>query len=231
MNRVKSYSKVSILACLLLTMVFLGLSGCGTGNPASPGLKSLEVSGNLGSDQPGMLLFQDGGREVAVPVAPGGKFAAFLPAGRYRVLLKSAEGKLTLVKRSLTVEDNLTISLLDVDLVPIPSVVSVSVPVVSHSSAFVEWETDLESDGRVDYGTDAIYGYSTFTDTALDRTHRIQLLGLRPSTSYHFRIVAGRHGLDEVQSFSKDYVFATEPAPAAGSEVAAAASAVAVAAP
>lgn len=209
-----SRSRMAVL--LGMTMIFMTLSGCGSsGNPTASGRTGFEVAGSLPSGRTGTLLFQDASGEVAVPVGQEGRFAARLAGGRYRVMLQTGDGKLVLIKRSLAVEDNLTISMLEVDLVPIPSVVSVTVPVVSHDSAFVEWETDLESDGRVDFGQDSLYGFSTFTDTALERTHRIQLLGLRPSTPYHFRVVAGRHGLDEVQTFSKDFVFTTEPAPEA----------------
>ncbi|NLI78428.1 MAG: hypothetical protein GX442_18565 [Candidatus Riflebacteria bacterium] len=200
---------------LALLSLYSGLWGCGQASsptaPSAPGLAV--VSGTVPAGRTGSLVFRVAGSTAGqeVPVGADGRFSVRLPSGRYSVLLKNASGSLTLVKRSLEVEDDLTISLLDVALVPIPTVISVAVPLAGARDAFIEWETDVESEGRIDYGLDASYGYSTHTDSAMSKTHRLQLLGLQPSTSYHFRIVVGRHGLDEVQTYSPDYFFSTEP--------------------
>lgn len=200
---------------LALLSLYSGLWGCGqASSPTAPATGGLaEVSGMAPAGRTGSLVFRAAGStaEREVPVGADGRFSVRLPSGRYAVLLKDGSGALTLVKRSLEVEDDLTISLLDVTLVPIPTVISVAVPLAGARDAFIEWETDVESEGRVDYGLDASYGYSTHTDSTMSKTHRLQLLGLQPSTPYHFRIVVGRHGLDEVQTYSPDYFFSTEP--------------------
>ncbi len=200
---------------LALLSLYSGLWGCGQApSPTAPAASGLAaVSGTLAAGRSGSLVFRAAGSaaEHEVPVDADGRFSVRLPSGRYAVLLKDEAGRLTLVRRSLEVEDDLTISLLDVTLVPIPTVVSVAVPLAGARDAFIEWETDVESEGRVDYGLDASYGYSTHTDSKMSKTHRVQLLGLQPSTPYHFRIVAGRHGLEEVQTYSPDYFFSTEP--------------------
>lgn len=204
------------LLLLILMSLYTGLSGCGQQVASRPAAGvGVEVSGVLPAGRTGSLLFEqeETGIRVTVPVDGGGRFSSRLPAGRYRILLQQADGRLTLVRRGVTLEDNLTISLLDVDLVPIPTVTSVAVPQVGATDAIIEWETDIESEGRIDFGFSAAYGQSTYTDTRLSRRHRIQLLGLLPATAYHFRIVSTRHGLEEVETFSQDYVFTTEAPP------------------
>jgi hypothetical protein len=172
------------------------------------------LQGRVAAGEPGRILaaIDRRGAQHAVPVSTDGTFASVLPSGVYDLVLKTPDGQITLVRTELTIEDNLTISLLDTSLIPIPRVTSVSVPSVGADRAVIEWLTDIDSDGRVDYGTDPLYGQQTFTDTGLKRRHSRQLFGLRPATTYHFRIVAGRHGLDQVQHISKNYTFTTEPA-------------------
>lgn len=69
-------------------------------------------------------------------------------------------------------------------------------------SIVVVWQTDTESDGRVDYGRDTSYGASVQDQTG--SYHEVLLDGLQPSTSYHYRVVSG--GIQ-----SDDGVFATAP--------------------
>ncbi|HEY9069336.1 MAG TPA: fibronectin type III domain-containing protein [Candidatus Ozemobacteraceae bacterium] len=203
----------------LQMLVLIGLtalvSGCGgsagtDGERAAAGMLTGCVPASLGSV---ILLRGADGSMQEVAVDADGRYAASVKPGAYSVLLKTADGGLTLVSRSVSIEDNMTVSLLDVSLVPLPQVVSVSVPLVDHDAATVEWISDIDADGRIEYGTDTRYGFSTYTDTELKTRHRMQLYDLRPDTTYHFRIVASRHGLETTETVSKDYAFTTAPAP------------------
>ena len=109
----------------------------------------------------------------------------------------------------LIIESGKTISLVDADLVPIPLVTSVSASVVNADSAILEWETDIESDGYVEYGINELYGTYSYVTDQQTIMHRVQLMGLQSNTTYHFRIVASRHNIEASQSISKDYVFTT----------------------
>lgn len=196
-----------------IALLFVALSlipGCGNRMQTGSEETSL-VQGRLPVFQVGdQILLKNDLRTIELPVDSNGAFAGQVLPGTYQALVRSPSGSLKLINQSLTVEDNLTINLLDASLVPIPRVISVSVPLVYEDSAVIEWETDIDSDGRIDYGVDAGYGYSTFTDPELKTRHRIQLNSLNPATSYHFRVVASRHSLESVQTFSRDYVFVTE---------------------
>lgn len=203
-----------VLAALMLSLTAL-TAGCGgTGGSGGNTHETGLLTGRVPIVSGGIVVIRDvNGVEREVAVDADGNYAASLRPGAYSVLLKAADGKLTLVSRSVNIEDNMTVSLVDIKLVPLPQVVSVSVPLVDHNTATVEWISDIDADGRIDYGTDTRYGYSTYTDTELKTKHRMQLHDLRPDTTYHFRIVASRYGLETAETFSQDYAFTTEPAP------------------
>ncbi len=195
---------------VLLFVILSLIPGCGSRIHDTSGDTAL-VQGKLPVFQIGdQVVLKNDLRAIELPVDMNGNFSGQVPQGTYQALIRSKTGTLKLIEKTLTVEDNLTINVLNASLVPIPRVVSVSVPLVYEDSAVVEWETDIDSDGRVDYGVDTAYGYSSFTDSELKTRHRIQLYGLTPETAYHFRVVAGRHSLESVQTFSSDYVFSTE---------------------
>jgi hypothetical protein len=90
-------------------------------------------------------------------------------------------------------------------------VLSVAVPLVYDTSAVIEWETDIESDGFVEFGTSELYGYSSYGGSELKTRHRVQLYNLLPATTYHFRINASRYSLESARSLSRDFTFTTEP--------------------
>ena len=194
------------------------LQGCGIGGAGSriappsvgTGAGLGTVHGQVAPVPGASIVLRNAAGDREVPIDQQGRFAISVSAGTYEILLKTADGKLTLVERAVSVEDGLTVSVVNAALVPIPRVTAVSVPLVYRDSAVIEWETDIESDGRIDYGLDAGYGYSSFTDTELKKTHRVQIYGLSSQTPYHFRVVASRYGLETIQSFSSDYSFVTE---------------------
>lgn len=221
----RNEQKVSRKTVFLLTLLsfFFGLSGCGdqlsglkpnTIGNAPTTAEAIKISGSVPAERFNKLVFEEEnvGTRFIVPVAQNGFFASCIPAGRYRIMGQTNDGTLSLVKRGVTVEDNLTINLLDVNLVPIPTLTSAVVKQAGATDAIIEWSTDVESEGRIDFGLSPAYGQSTYTDAKSSKHHRIQLLGLLPSTTYHFRIVSTRHGLPETETYSQDYTFTTEPA-------------------
>lgn len=200
---------------LLVVLALLTLNGCGAAGPgpALPTAATGQVEGQL-TDAAGVtgLVFRDDlGATVTVTPAADGRFAAALAPGHWQLLAATASGGLRLVQHEISVEAGATVTVLDARLVPSPRVVSVSVPVVTDRTAAIAWDTDIDSDGQVDYGIDTRYGISVAAPDELSRHHRVQLSDLAPATTYHFRITASRHHLESVETYSQDHTFTTRP--------------------
>ncbi|MGI6444918.1 MAG: hypothetical protein BWY02_01542 [bacterium ADurb.Bin157] len=118
-----------------------------------------------------------------------------------------------------TINDGkIVVNTADANLVPIPKVTAVKVSLVYAKSAIIEWETDIDSDGYAEYGTNELYGTVTHVESGLKTKHRVQLQELLPNTQYFFRIVASRYSLDTSKSYSANYTFTTEPLTASSIE-------------
>lgn len=75
-------------------------------------------------------------------------------------------------------------------------------------TANIVWVTDEPSDSAIRYGTVAGQ-YDVFIhDGTYETEHEIELAGLAPSTTYHFRLRATDH--NELQSHSDEYYFETQ---------------------
>jgi len=194
---------------VFMTVMLLALlQGCFDVNKTQP--DKGYIAGTLPVARNSWLVADNGITQTRIAVNDEGSFAAQLPTGRYQLLMQTGS-TLTLIKRDVQVENNLTLTIVDLDMVPIPQVKSVSVPLLYSTSAVIEWETDIESDGRIEYGTNELYGHTTHADSELRTRHRLQLYNLQPATTYHFRIVASRYSLESAQSISRNYSFTTEP--------------------
>ncbi len=66
------------------------------------------------------------------------------------------------------------------------------------STLTVEWETNGDTTGQVDYGTDTSYG-TNVEDTTSATTHSVDITGLNADTLYHFQVSA-TDGVDTVTS-------------------------------
>ncbi|MDD2998432.1 MAG: fibronectin type III domain-containing protein [Candidatus Riflebacteria bacterium] len=202
--------RAQIWALLMAAMIFMAfLQGCLSKSGDKDSLGT--ISGTLASAGNSQLMAVSGDTKVLIPVDENGHFAARLAPGIYQLLLQSSDGQLTLIRQAVAIENNMTVTVVDADLVPMPQVTSVAVPLVYSTSAVVEWETSIESDGYIDYGTNELYGYSSYAATDLKTRHRVQLYNLSPATTYHFRIVASRYNLETSRTFSRDFAFTTEP--------------------
>lgn len=92
-----------------------------------------------------------------------------------------------------------------------PVVVIENTPSASSVSAFgatITWQTNATSDSRVDYGLTTAYGQSRTVSTPVTN-HSVTLTGLRPSTTYHFKVTSG--GTGYTSGVSGDYTFTTAP--------------------
>lgn len=194
-----------IIGISLLSM----LQGC-LGTSKSESQTGL-ISGRLTMAKNLTIIASKDNKQVAIPVDSEGNFSARLSPGFYQLSVKAEDGTLSLFRRMVQVENNISLTIVDTDLVPIPQIKSVSVPLVYKDSAVIEWYTDIESDGYVEYGTNELYGYSSFATEELKIGHRLQLYNLLPGTTYHFRVIASRYNLESSRSISRNFVFTTEP--------------------
>jgi Purple acid Phosphatase, N-terminal domain/Bacterial Ig domain len=75
------------------------------------------------------------------------------------------------------------------------------------SSARISWRTDSLADAQVEFGTTTAYGQTTLVDPRMARNHEMQVTGLVPGTTYHYR-VRSRDAQGAV-AVSSDRTFAT----------------------
>lgn len=106
-------------------------------------------------------------------------------------------------------EGGFEVNFVDAQMVQMPKVTAVRAQLVYANSAVIEWETDIDADGYVEYGLTEVYGVSSPMAEGLRRQHRAQLEGLSAGTEYSFRVVASRHGLEGARVYSANYKFQT----------------------
>jgi predicted RNA-binding Zn-ribbon protein involved in translation (DUF1610 family) len=92
------------------------------------------------------------------------------------------------------------------DTVP-PVISNVRVNGITDSLAVITWETDEPSDAAVEYGASASYGRTVRSGEML-ALHEMVLVGLKASTTYHFR-VRSTDASGNGPSVSEDYTFTT----------------------
>lgn len=192
-------------------MASFALVGCGSSKTSQEGEWGTVTGTYIDAANSKVIAKSDGG-EYIIPVDSYGRFSASLPVGVYTFYYRAvATGeKLILTNKTFLVTNNVTISVVDAKMIPQPKVMAVNVSLVNRDSVIIEWETDIESDGCVEYGTNELYGYQTYVSTELTRLHRVQLTALNPNTTYHFRIIASRHNSETAQTITQDYTFTTE---------------------
>jgi len=75
-----------------------------------------------------------------------------------------------------------------------PNISDVAVPNVTFHSATITWRTDEPATTQVEYGLDTSYGSITRLIPALVTNHRVTLVGLKPSSTYHFKARSSNSG-------------------------------------
>ena len=186
------------------------LVGCSSSSDSNLNTESGYITGSLLDAANSNIVAKSDSGEYVIPVDSYGRFSASLPAGIYTLGYRAATtNKLVLTNKTFVVANNVTINIVDTDLVPQPQVIVVNIPVVNANSAIIEWETDIESDGFIEYGTNELYGVSTYVSSDLTTRHRVQISPLMPNTTYHFRVVASRHNIESTKFLTQDYTFTT----------------------
>lgn len=89
-----------------------------------------------------------------------------------------------------------------------PTISDVDAVYITDNSARIVWTTDEPSDSVVDYGTSTDYGEAA-VDLPLVTSHSVELTGLAPETTYHYR-VSSKDSAENV-AYTDDSVFTTLP--------------------
>ena len=92
-----------------------------------------------------------------------------------------------------------------------PTISGIALSGIGSNGATVSWNTSAPADTQIEYGPTASYGASTTLNPALVAVHSENLLGLSPSTLYHYRVKSSVSG---AQTVSGDYTFTTNAAAA-----------------
>ncbi len=99
----------------------------------------------------------------------------------------------------------ITFSIASSDAVP-PVISDVQAASVTPYSADITWITDEACTSQVEYGETADLGHITVLSTSRVLSHSVRLLGLDPSTTYHFRVrsqdIAFNETMSEVFTFT-----------------------------
>jgi phosphodiesterase/alkaline phosphatase D-like protein len=69
-----------------------------------------------------------------------------------------------------------------------PQLSAVSAGTISASSVTISWTSNEPATAQVEYGTTASFGLATAEGGALATSHSVQLTGLMPGTTYHYRV-------------------------------------------
>ncbi|HQG30160.1 MAG TPA: carboxypeptidase regulatory-like domain-containing protein, partial [Candidatus Ozemobacteraceae bacterium] len=141
------------------------------------------------------------GRYTITGVEPGEKRIVATYQGRSVVINVN-------IIRGETLE-NADLTFAVIDGIP-PVITDVAVGSLTENVAVITWVTNESSDSLVDYATGPI-GVGTYTfqasDSAMVLDHSIQLSGLLPGVTYHFRVRSRDFALNE--GISSEYQFMT----------------------
>lgn len=87
-----------------------------------------------------------------------------------------------------------------------PTISGVKISNITDSSTTITWQTDKPAISQVEYGTTNAYGSTTTLDQQLTTSHSTTLAGLKPSTTYHFKVktkdASGNEATSQDQTFT-----------------------------
>lgn len=135
--------------------------------------------------------FENALRNIANPVSPGG----FKAVDYWRAELHPA-----------SLWDAIRTNFLALPYTNAPIIQVAPVVSVGATTATISWPTDQSSDSVVEYGLTTAYGNAVTNNTRL-WFHTVNLSGLSPDTTYHYRVRS--KGTNNLTGVSADYVFTT----------------------
>lgn len=93
-----------------------------------------------------------------------------------------------------------------VDNVPLSAAVRLNRrPYLQHTtqtSTVIAWRTEADSDALIEYGETALLGSVAGNANAREKGHAVELTGLRPATTYYYRVSSGGQPVTARESFT-----------------------------
>jgi hypothetical protein len=87
-----------------------------------------------------------------------------------------------------------------------PAIYNIAIAEYTGETAAITWETDKDTISQIEFGKTDAYGELTTATEYFTTGHRIELTGLKPNTTYHFKIKStdksGNQSESEDQSFT-----------------------------
>jgi len=96
------------------------------------------------------------------------------------------------------------------EAVPVPpalTILAVTATVDSDTAVTVTWVTNRAATSQVEYGATTAYGEETTETTTLASEHSVELTGLTPGSTYHYRVKSA--DADDISAVSVDRTFNT----------------------
>ena len=97
------------------------------------------------------------------------------------------------------------------DTIP-PIISNVATSNIKAANTTITWVTNEPANSQVEYGASTSYGSTTPLSGTLELSHSVNLSGLSPSTTYHFKVKSADGSNNQAQS--QDYTFTTTATPA-----------------
>jgi glucose/arabinose dehydrogenase/PKD repeat protein len=196
---------------------FTTLNGSDTAAPSTPaGLAAvvmspsqINLSWNAATDNVGVtgyLVYRDTS-QVATPATTSFQNTGLTPGTTYSYTVAARDGAGNISAQSAPVTA----------VTPAFAINNVQSSGITSSRATITWATDQAADSQVEYGPTTAYGQLTPLDAALVTSHTQVLIGLNPSSAYHFR-VRSRNAAGQLVT-SGNFTFATFAAGAFQNEI------------
>lgn len=95
-----------------------------------------------------------------------------------------------------------------------PLIISaVNTPVITSTSVYITWSTNVAATSQVEYGTSNSYGSTTSLNANLVTSHTVSLSGLNPQTTYHFRVKSKTASGNETVDSDRTFATTSGPSP------------------
>ncbi len=87
----------------------------------------------------------------------------------------------------------------------VPEISEIAVTNITSTSARITWDTDIDADGKVEYGKTTAYASSTSLNSSETDSHTFTLSNLLPDTTYNYRVRSKTSSTTEAVSSNRTF--------------------------